>query len=214
MSTQTAGTVAFGVSKTPETTLHSISALSPSYSGPIWRPAQLNIPKTLLNIQEWATAETTSYYLVAAGSGGNFTITCTLNLQVAQQDKAYYTYDRFEDLPYLTTLCYVGPRLEGFSLACGMALDINNWGGVGQVMNIDLTTGSGKTTMSSTGFCTPEEKSYIAVMFAFTRYVELDYNAYNDDQEWHAASDIIWVYTDKGPAWGQCPYPSPDPGVP
>lgn len=201
VSTQTAGTVAIGISHTPESTLHSISALSPSYTGPIWKPAQLNIPKALLNTQNWATSETGSYYLVVAGSGGNITITCTVQLQVAQQDKSYYSYDKFEELPYLTTTCYVGPRLEGFSLVCGMPLDPNEWGGYGQTINVDLTRASGRTT-SSQAVCTPETKYYIAVMFSFGSQHKLEYDAYNASFEWHDTFDTLYNYEDQGPPWG------------
>lgn len=202
VSTQTAGTVAFGVAQSPETTLHSISALSPSYTGPIWKPAQLNVPKSLLNVREWATSETNSYYLVVAGAGGNITITCTLHLQVAQQDKAYYTYDKFEDLPYLTTTCYVGPRLEGMSLICGMPINPDEWGGIGQVINIDLTRATGKTTTSSHIVCTPETKSYVAVQYAFGTQHKFEYDAYNAGLEWMPSTDVFYNYEDTGPPWG------------
>lgn len=203
VSTETAGTVAFAVSRLSSTNLQAISACVPSYTGPVWKPAQLNIPHSLVNVQEWLTENTPTLFLVADGARGNFTITCTIKLLISLADKAYTAYDPYEQLSYLTTQCYVGPVLEGFSLVSCMAIDLNKWRGTGMVINVDMTNAGGRTTNSRQGLRTPRDKCYIAVLFGCGSIYDWKYYGDNNAYSWHTNTDVMWSYDNTSPPTGQ-----------
>lgn len=180
VSTETAGSVAFAASPTPHSTLSAIAALQPSYTGPVWRPATLNVPKTLLNTQSWLAADSESFYLAAAGHKGTFTITVTLSLTTTTIVRS--------PLYELTTLdlhAYVGPRLEGFSLAFVGPENVARWRGGGIVMNVDLTRGLGRSKDISQGFVTPDNKPYVAVRFGTTGAYTFTVNSQNSNYFWN-----------------------------
>lgn len=202
VSTETAGTVAFGLSRLPDTTLQQISALSPNYVGSVWKPATLNIEKSLLNTQDWLTSRSASLYLVAHNSQGTFTITCTIRLLVTQSDKAYYTYDEYEQLPLLTTSCYVGPRLEGFSLACGAPDNLKTYNGNGVVINVDMTRATARTTRSSYGLLTPSSKTYLGVVFSLTGHYRWTFDSANRSMRWINSNHTLWSFNAQSPPTG------------
>lgn len=198
VSTETTGSVAFAVSQTPHTTLASIAAVQPSYVGPVWRPAILNIPKSLLNLQSWLAADSRSLYLVAANAQGSFSITTTLALATSTNKPEAPIPDPMLELGTLSTVAYVGPRLEGFSLVCCAPNNVGAWTGDGLAMNIDLTRATGKSTLASYGLRTPDNKPYVAVRFGMSSSYKWNYTTNNKSYSWKANTQL-YSYSNRDP---------------
>lgn len=203
VSTETAGTVAFAVAKVPHTALSTIAALQPSHTGPVWKPATLNIPKSLLNLQSWATADSECLYLVAANAQGSFAITTTLALASTTSKAHALTADPMIQLGRLSTVAFVGPRLEGFSLVCAAPDSPLTWTGEGISMNVDLTRATGNSTFAkSKGLRTPDNKPYIAVRFGMGSAYQYNYTTQNRDYDWRSSLQLYSYDSRNAPTGG------------
>lgn len=199
VSTETAGLVALGLTTTEDADLHTISANYPNYIGPVWKPASLQLPKERINLQDWAPLGAPSLYLVGHNVNGHVTITCTIQLTLAVTwPLPPAPVDPLKSLPELDTQAYVGPVLEGFSLVCCAPTTLQpEWGGVGQVINIDMTRARGHTTTSTYGLATPNNRPYIAVRYGFGSSFEYRYNTANSAYSWKSNTQVVYSYTNK-----------------
>lgn len=191
VSTETAGSVAFSVSKTLHTSFASIAAVYPSYVGPVWKPATLNVSKSILNLQSWSTADSECLYLASSAAQGTFTLTTTLSLvSSTAREEVDEPDDPYIDLAEISTVGFVGPRLEGFSLVCCAPSDLTDWRGDGVSINVDLTSAKALCSTAAIGLKTPTTKQYIGVRFGMSSSYNMTYDRRNRGFSWSSDSQL------------------------
>lgn len=179
----TPGQVMLGFATRPLTRDKDILACSPLRISPAWRPCALRIPKSLLQRARWTDEDEACPHLCAVGMRGQVTITCTLiclntSTLIPPPPPA---------LSDLSTRCYVGPQLVGFSLCACMPQNIQpQWNGRGLCLNVSFLNGL-ETVKSSRYIASPKTGKLIAVRYGFGSNFNYTYNTANKGRTWKSA---------------------------
>lgn len=199
VSSETPGQTVIAAFTRSVSTVREAHAAACKVISPVWKSASLVIPKDLLRFEDWSRGAQPSLWLSCVNVQGTVDISCTIKCAV---QFTLTPTPRLEDsLTTLNTNCYLGPVLAGFSFVGSMPqIQTGNWSGAGNVININLKDGTGKTT-GNRYIRTPEARNYVAVRYGIgsASYV---YTTANKDYSWNSQSSVLSQYTNANPASG------------
>lgn len=199
VSSETPGQTVLAASTRGINSVREAHAAACKVISPIWKGASLVIPRDLLRFEDWSRNAQSSLWLSCVNVQGTVDISCTIKCAV--QFKLPTTPTITDRLTSLNTQCYLGPVLAGFSLVGSMPqIESGTWSGAGNVINIDLKDGTGKTT-GNRYIRTPEKRNYVAVRYGIGS-VEYVYTTANKNYSWNDYPDVVSKYISADPASG------------
>lgn len=200
VSSETPGQTVLAVFTRGVSTVREAHAAACKVISPIWKSSSLVIPKDLLRFEDWSRSSQPSLWLSCVNPLGTVDISCTIKCAV--QFKLTPTPTLEERISTLTTKCFLGPVLSGFSFIGCMPSKVSaTWGGNGNVININLKNGTGITT-GNRWIRTPETRDYVAVRYGFGNSFGYSYTSANQKYSWQSFSYVLSKYTNAVPAPG------------
>lgn len=199
VSSETPGQTVLAVFTRSVSSVREAHAAACKAISPIWKGTSLVIPKDLLRFEDWSRGSP-SLWLSCVNIQGTVDISCTIKCVV--QFKLPPTLSLEDRISTLTTKCFLGPVLAGFSfIGCMPSKISGTWGGNGNVININMKTGIGTTT-GNRWICTPEKRDYVAVRYGFGNSFGYAYTSANQKYSWQSFSSVLSKYTSAVPAPG------------